>query len=212
MSADTPRDQAQQSTNTRTSQYRVDAERRLSWRRLRADDLPQLAKWLTEPAVARWWHLDPTPEGVERDFGPSLRGDEPGEDLIVLLDDQPIGLLQRALIADYPDDLAEFSDIVDVPPHAVELDYLIGDGAFRRRGFGHRLIQQAVEDTWTSYPDTQTVLVAVVAANTASWRTLEAAGLHRIAEGPMTPENPIDDALHYLYRVDRPSRTRTRFA
>ena len=48
------------------------------------------------------------------------------------------------------------------------------------------------------------MLVAVVAANVASWRALEKAGLKRVAEGPMSPDNPIDDALHYIYRVDRP--------
>jgi aminoglycoside 6'-N-acetyltransferase len=31
--------------------------------------------------------------------------------------------------------------------------------------------------------------------------------LKRVAEGPMPPDNPIDDALHYIYRVDRPART-----
>ena len=189
--------------DVRAEPDRSDAERQLGWRPLTSADLPDLAVWLAEPAVARWWHLDPTPAGIERDFGPSVRGEEPGEDLVVLLDDQPIGLLQRARIADYPDDLAEFAALVDVPPHAVQLDYLIGDPAFRHRGFGHRLVRQAVDDTWTSYPDTDTVLVAVVAANTASWRTVEAAGLRRVAEGPMTPDNPVDDDLHYVYRTDR---------
>jgi len=66
------------------------------------------------------------------------------------------------------------------------------------------MIAAAVEDTWNSYPDAPAVLVAVVAANVASWRALEKAGLKRVAEGPMSPDNPIDDALHYIYRVDRP--------
>jgi aminoglycoside 6'-N-acetyltransferase len=44
----------------------------------------------------------------------------------------------------------------------------------------------------------------VVAANVASWRALEKAGLKRVAEGPMPPDNPVDDALHYIYRADRP--------
>ncbi len=183
-------------------------EERLTWRPLTADDVPVLFEWLTEPEVARWWHLDATSAGIEREFGPSLRGAEPGEDLVVLLDNRPIGLLQRAVIADYPEDLAEFSAIVEVPDQAVQLDYLIGDPSYRRRGIGSRLVRQAVNDTWVSYPDAQAVLVAVVAANTASWRTLETAGLHRIAEGPMTPDNPVDQKLHYVYRAIRPSSPR----
>lgn len=47
------------------------------------------------------------------------------------------------------------------------------------------------------------VLVAVVAANTASWWALEKAGLQRIAAGAMSPDNPVDDPLHYIYRIDR---------
>ncbi len=38
----------------------------------------------------------------------------------------------------------------------------------------------------------------------ASWRALEKAGLQRIAEGAISPDNPVDDPLHYVYRVDRP--------
>jgi aminoglycoside 6'-N-acetyltransferase len=65
------------------------------------------------------------------------------------------------------------------------------------------MIAALVADTWTSRPATPAVLVAVVAANVASWRALEKAGLRRIGEGPMTPENPADGPLHYVYRADR---------
>ena len=68
-----------------------------------------LAEWLREPQVARWWNHETTLEAVERDFGASARGEEPGEDLLVLLDGLPTGLLQRSAICDYPQDLTEFS-------------------------------------------------------------------------------------------------------
>ena len=177
----------------------------LSWRPLTAEDLPVLADWLREPQVARWWNHESTPEALERDFGASTRGEEPGEDLLVSLDGRPIGLLQRSVIRDYPEDLAEFAALIEVPDGAIMLDYLIGDAALRGHGLGSRMIAAAVEDTWRSYPDAAAVLVAVVAANVASWRALEKAGLQRIAEGAMSPDNPIDDPLHYVYRVDRPN-------
>jgi aminoglycoside 6'-N-acetyltransferase len=175
----------------------------LRWRRLAADDLPLLARWLADPIVARWWNHDSTVEGVERDFGASVRGEEPGEDLVVSLDGRPVGLVQRALIHDYPKDLAEFAGLVEVPEGAVELDYLIGEPALRGRGLGPRMIAALVRDTWMSRPATPAILVAVVAVNSASWRALEKAGLRRIAEGPMTPENPADGSLHYVYRAER---------
>lgn len=185
---------------------RVDVvgEGALTWRPLTVADLPLLVEWLGEPQVARWWNHEPTTEAVERDFGPSVRGEEPGEDLVVSLDGCPIGLMQRSIIRDYPEDLAEFASIVEVPEGAVELDYLIADPALRGRGLGARMITAAVKDTWSAHTAAPAVLVAVVAANFASWRALEKAGLRRIAEGEMSPDNPIDDPLHYVYRVDRP--------
>lgn len=176
----------------------------ITWRPLTAADLPLLAGWLREPQVARWWNHEHTAEAVERDFGASVRGEEPGEDLVVSLDGHPVGLLQRAVISDYPEEVAEFAAVVDVPDGAVELDYLIGDASLRGCGLGSRIIAMAVGSTWDEYPAASAVLVAVVAANTASWRALEKAGLRRIAEGAMEPDNPVDDPLHYVYRVDRP--------
>jgi aminoglycoside 6'-N-acetyltransferase len=176
----------------------------ISWRPLAEADLPMLTEWLREPQVARWWNHDTSRAGVERDFGPSVRGEEPGQDLVVLLEDRPVGLLQRSRIADYPEEAEEFAALVDVPTGAVELDYLIGDPSLRGRGLGARMIAEAVADTWRTFPDTPAVLVAVVAANLASWRALEKAGLTRVAEGEMTPDNPVDDPLHFVYRIDRP--------
>jgi aminoglycoside 6'-N-acetyltransferase len=177
----------------------------LRWRRLAADDLPLLGRWLADPVVARWWDHDSTPDGVERDFGPSVRGDEPGEDLVVSLDGRPVGLVQRAVIGDHPEDLAEFAALVEVPEGAVELDYLVGEPDLRGRGLGPRIVAAVVADTWAAHPAAPAVLVAVAAANVASWRALEKAGLRRVAEGPMSPESPADGALHYVYRVDRPA-------
>lgn len=176
----------------------------LTWRPLAPSDLPMLAHWLADPGVARWWNQEFDGESVNRDFGASVRGEEPGEDLVVSVDGTPVGLLQRSLIQDYPDDLAEFAAIVDLPAGAVELDYLIGDAALRGRGLGTRMITAAVEHTWIDYPATSTILVAVVAANRASWRALEKAGLSRVAEGAMAPENPADDPLHHIYRINCP--------
>lgn len=176
----------------------------LTWRPLAAADLPLLAEWLQEPQVVRWWNHEYTAEAIERDFGPSVRGEEPGEDLVVSLDGRPFGLLQRSVIQEYPGELTEFEAVVDVPKGAVELDYLIGEAALRGRGLGSRMLVEAVQNTWNDYPDAPAVLVTVVAANTASWRVVEKAGLQRIAEGPMSPDNPVDDPLHYVYRIDHP--------
>ncbi|GAA1583815.1 hypothetical protein GCM10009678_78080 [Actinomadura kijaniata] len=175
-----------------------------TWRRVTEEDFPLLRAWLEQPHVARWWNHETSPEAVRRDFGPSARGEEPNEDLLVFLDGRPLGLVQRSRYRDYPEYREELAPLTEVPENAVSLDYLIGDPGSVGRGLGPAMIRALVERTWTDDPEAGCVIIPVVAANRASWRALEKAGLRRVAEGDLEPDNPIDDRLHYVYRVDRP--------
>jgi aminoglycoside 6'-N-acetyltransferase len=176
----------------------------ITWRTLSPADFPLLGRWLAEPHVARWWNHETEQAAVERDFGPTARGEEPAEDFLALLDGEPVGLVQRCRLADYPDYLAEFTGIVAVPATAVTIDYLIGDPARIGQGLGPRLIASMVERTWRDLPAAPAVVVAVVAANRASWRALEKCGAIRVGTGDMAPDNPVDEPAHHVYRFDRP--------
>ena len=110
----------------------------IAFRRVTRDDFPLIGRWLAEPHVARWWNHEFTPEAVERDFGPSVDGAEPSEDHLVLLDGFPIGLVQYSRYEDYPEYLTELAPHLDVPAHAVSIDYLIGDPQQIGRGLGSR--------------------------------------------------------------------------
>ncbi|MFP5068136.1 GNAT family N-acetyltransferase [Pseudonocardia nantongensis] len=176
----------------------------LAFRPLAPGDLPLLGTWLTEPHVARWWNHETSPEALERDFGPAMRGEEPAEDLLVTRDGEPVGLLQRCRWHDYPEYIVEMAGILTVPPGAVTIDYLVGRPADAGRGLGTRMIVAAVAEVWRRYPDAPSVLVPVVAANRASWRALERAGFGRAASGNLQPDNPVDPPLHHVYRIDRP--------
>lgn len=175
-----------------------------TWRRLGEEDFPLLAGWLARPHVARWWNHETSVEAVTRDFGPASRGEDPSEDLLVFIDGRPLGLVQRCRLADFPEYVAELAAIVEVPDRAMSIDYLIGDPEQVGRGLGPRMIGAILQDTWAEYPAATCVIVPVSAANRASWRALEKAGLRRIGEGDMEPDNPIDDPAHYVYRIDRP--------
>lgn len=177
----------------------------ITWRRVTTTDFPLLGRWLAQPHVKRWWNHETSPEAVERDFITSARGEEPNEDFLALLDDEPVGLVQRSKLADYPEYLTEYSAIVPVPDGTATLDYFIGDPARIGQGLGPRVIAAMVERTWADYPDTPAIIVAVVAANRASWRALEKAGATRIGTGEMEPDNPIDAPTHHVYRFDRPA-------
>ncbi|WP_407358854.1 acetyltransferase [Microbacterium sp. LTA6] len=176
----------------------------IEWRTVVEADFPLLSDWLARPHVHRYWHHDFTPEGVARDFGPGTRGEEAGEDLLVFVDGQPTALVQRSRIADYAEDFEEFTEIVEVPPGAVTIDYLIADLSRTGQGLGSAIIRAVVADTWSSYPDCPAIIVGVVAGNVASWRALEKAGFRRVGEGDMEPDNPIDAPLHVISRIDRP--------
>ncbi|TDC75480.1 N-acetyltransferase [Actinomadura sp. 7K507] len=176
----------------------------ISWQRVTEDDFPLLRRWLEQPYVARWWNHETSPEAVARDFGPTARGEEPSEDWLALLDGRPFGLVQRSRLADYAEDFEALAAVTTVPDGAVSIDYLIGEPDLVGQGLGPRMIQAMIERTWQDYPDAPCVLIPVSAANHASWRALEKAGLARVAEGDLEPDNPIDDRAHVIYRIDRP--------
>lgn len=177
----------------------------IAFRRLDTADLPLLGGWLAQEHVARWWNHETSPEAVERDFGPAVRGEEPSEVFVAVLDGHPLGLVQRYRLADYPQYLTELAPVVEVPSGAWSIDYLIGDRDRVGRGLGPEMIRAMLSETWREHPDATAVLVPVAAANRASWRALEKAGLTRVASGDLEPDNPIDEPLHHVYRIDRPS-------
>jgi aminoglycoside 6'-N-acetyltransferase len=178
----------------------------LSFRRLTRADFGPLAAFLAEPHVARWWNHDVDDEALERDFGASADGAEPSEDWLVLLDDRPVGLIQYSKYDDYPDYRTELAPIVDVPPGATSIDYLLGDPQLIGQGIGTRMIREFVDRIWTLEPPVPCIIVPVHSANAASWRALLAAGFHLVARGELDPDNPIDDRGHEILRIDRPGR------
>jgi aminoglycoside 6'-N-acetyltransferase len=86
----------------------------------------------------------------------------------------------------------------------VSIDYLIGEPECRGRGLGAGMIAAFVAESWAAYPNASAVVVAMHQHNPASWRAVERAGFRRIAEGELTPDNPVDNRDHYLYQLDRP--------
>jgi aminoglycoside 6'-N-acetyltransferase len=174
-----------------------------SFRPLRRTDFPLLQRWLAEPHVLRWWNHETTAAAVERDFGDSVDGREPAENWLVLADGEPLGLIQCCFWEDYPEYLEEIAGVYAVPPAALTIDYLIGPPLYVGRGLGTQMIAAFLDEAWVRHPAASSVVVPVVAANTASCRALEKSGFREAAAGPLTPDNPVDDPLHRIFRIDR---------
>jgi aminoglycoside 6'-N-acetyltransferase len=173
-------------------------------------DYGLLSEWLAQAHVARWWHHETSAAHIEADFGAVIDGNEAGEVFIASTGGRPFGLIQRYAYADYPEYLEEVSRVVEVPDGAVSMDYFVGESSLLNRGLGSSMVRALLDRTWQTqkghdgYERATAVIIPVVVANTASWRTLENAGMRRVAQGQLSPDNPIDGDAHFLYRIDRP--------
>lgn len=176
-----------------------------SWdfRRVTRADFPLLGGWLSQPEVYRWWQQEWILEALESFFGPSVDGEEPNEDWLALRKGRPLGLVQRSRVAAYAENLEEFSRLGEVPEGAITIDYLLGGQ--RGQGLGTSMLAAFVERCWIDDPVAPAILVTVVAANKPSWRALQHVGFAIVGQGDSPPENPDDDPLHYLLRLDRPA-------
>ena len=90
-----------------------------------ADDLPMLAEWLRQPAVAAWW-TDPDRQIAEL---PEALADARMRLLIVLRDGQPIAYAQVSEAAEWR---APHYDAMNAPPGTLALDVFAGPD-----GMGH---------------------------------------------------------------------------
>jgi aminoglycoside 6'-N-acetyltransferase len=172
----------------------------VTFRPVTGDDFGLIAHWLAQPHVARWWAHETSPEAVERDFGPTLRGEEPNEDLVALDDGRPVGLCQRSFWHAYPDEVAEFAPFVLIPPDAMTIDYLVGEPADVGHGLGSALVRALADDTLATHPGCGQLLVPVAAGNLASQRVLLRAGFVFVTVARAEPDNPVDPPEQRVHR------------
>jgi aminoglycoside 6'-N-acetyltransferase len=166
-------------------------------------ELPLLARWLAEPHVARWWREPADLGRVTATYGPALDGDDPTELLIAELDGEPIGMVQRYLLADNVDYRTAL-ERAGARGDAASIDYLVGTPSLTGLGLGPEMIRLVTEETWAANPHVPQIAVAVQQENRRSWRALEKAGYRRIWSGIVDSGDPSDDGPSFVYARDRP--------
>jgi aminoglycoside 6'-N-acetyltransferase len=174
----------------------------VAFRPLGRDDLPLLFRWLRERHVAEWWRDVPIDlPAVEAEYGPCIDGADPTELFLVLVDDQPVGMIQRYLVGDEPEWWPAFDGIVDVS-NAAGIDYLIGEARSVGAGIGTAMIASFVPLVFAWRP-VDKIIVTVQQDNPASWRVLEKAGFARIWSGELESPDPSDEGPQHVYVLSR---------
>jgi aminoglycoside 6'-N-acetyltransferase len=165
-------------------------------------DYPLMSTWLREPLVETWWHEDPSPEALERQYGRDLDAASRTRLRIAELQGEPVGFVQWYALADEPDYTAELAPAVSVEAGACSLDYLIGAAEHRRRGVGAAMLEAACAGAWS---DGATELVVPVhEENLASQRVLQRVGFELVGPADLEPDNPAMSRRHLVYRLRRP--------
>ena len=191
------------------------------------DDFPALAVWLRAPHVEAWFpwlHGEAAPiEGVEAEYGPCIDGVDPTELLVIENEGEPVGFIQRYRISDNPSWAAALSAAgqsstaagqsstaagesgaaIGGTSAAAGFDYAIGVLDATGRGVGTQAIRQLVADTFSRYPDVDSVIVAMQQANRPSWRSLERVGFERRWAGLLDSPDPSDAGPSYIYVISR---------
>jgi aminoglycoside 6'-N-acetyltransferase len=169
----------------------------IRFRPLTRDDLPLVHEWHQRPHVVRWWVVRKSFKEVEEHYLPTIEGDEPTDHYVALLDDEPLGMIQTYLVADYPD----YAALIGEGAGTAGVDLFIGDEAMTGRGLGTEMIRSFVDEIVFSRPATIAATADPDVQNAASIRAFEKAGFRAVREFL----DPEDGQVHALVRRERGS-------
>ncbi|HZT16206.1 MAG TPA: GNAT family N-acetyltransferase [Gaiellaceae bacterium] len=165
----------------------------LSFRRLTDADLPLLHDWLQRGHVRRWWRDTTTYEETVAHYGPALRGEDPTDHYVIVVDGRDAGMIETYLVSDHP----EWESVVEVGEGVAGVDLLIGDVGLVGRGLGPRILRAFVDGVVFTRAGVHACVAAVDEENRPSWRAFEKAGFRHVRD---VEEN---GRPHRLLRLDR---------
>jgi aminoglycoside 6'-N-acetyltransferase len=145
----------------------------ITFRPMRADDLPRLHRWLNAPHLREFYQKAPISSAeVEAEFGPDLRGEHPTFHHLALLSGRPFGKLQCYRNLAYPDYAAEIG-----VSEGVSIDLFIGEAELIGRGVGRRMLRAyALEVALALHPGETRVFICHETANARARACSKAAG------------------------------------
>jgi aminoglycoside 6'-N-acetyltransferase len=158
---------------------------------LRTKHLPLVREWLGREHVSRWWR-DPVAESLAG-YQESIDGRDPSWHYLIVVDEQPVGMIETYLVSDHP----EWEAIVQVGEGVAGVDLLIGEPDLVGHGLGPKVLGAFLCEVVFARPETHACVAAVEEANRRSWRAFEKAGFHHVRDVE-------EDGLpHRLMRLER---------
>lgn len=147
--------------------------------------MPQLNDWLQREHVHRWWRDTSTLEETVAYYAPALRGEEPTEYYVIVLDGRDIGMIETYRWSDYP--------AFDLEDGVAGVDLLIGEEDFVGRGLGSEILRTFLRDVVRA----RACAASVDEENRRSWRAFEKAGFVHVRDVEE------EGRPHRLMRFDR---------
>lgn len=167
----------------------------IRFERLRTSGLALVHRWLNEPHVARWWYDEGSShDEVEKNFMPSIVGEDPTVPYLILHGDTPIGYIQSYRISDHPD----YETQVRIE-RAAGVDLFIGEEGYLYRGLGSHIIRRFLEELVFANEDVGSCVIGPEPENAAAIRAYEKAGFHYLR----TIHVPGEPGPEYLMLITR---------
>jgi RimJ/RimL family protein N-acetyltransferase len=116
----------------------------ISFRSVRAEDLPMLRRWLEAPHVRDWWGEPDAELDHIRDM---IEGRDPTRAFLILLDGVPVGYIQSWRLGDVLGTEWEEAEpwVALFPPDTVGVDITLGEETLLSRGIGSAAIRTFID-------------------------------------------------------------------
>lgn len=140
-------------------------------------DLPLVARWMNDPAVAAFWHLAGDESVTEKHLRAQIGGDGRSVPCLGLLDGTPMSYWEI-----YRADLDPLARHYPARPHDTGIHLLIGGVADRGRGLGSTLLRAVADLVLDRRPSAPRVVAEPDLCNTPSVAAFLSAGFRFSAE------------------------------
>lgn len=161
-----------------------------TFRQLALSNVPLMHHWFNLQHVQQFYSLRQwTEDEVLKNLEPYIVGTQPVNGFIILMNQTPIGYIQKYSVRDFPWQDHNFTE--EIINNAVGIDLFIGDESLIGKGIGHKLIQLFLEQH--IWPDYQYCIVDPDVDNNAAIRCYQKLNFkeHAVIDSKDAVDRPV---------------------